>query len=283
VVLNDLRDSALAYISTGQGDSRLGWFEWSAPQDASPTDINALAMANPNLGRRIDPEALLAKAERAVRKGGEALAGFKTEYMCISVRMLNPAIDPTAWSDCANEYASLDDVRDHVLVCVDVAPDSEHVTLCAAAPLPDGRIGVEVVAAWSTTDAARFELRPLLERVKPRAVAWFPSGPAAVLAPLLRPQVRNGQTRGPWDSIELKGLAVTEACQGLADLVLARKIVHPDNPLLNHHIGTAEKYNQGDGWRFVRRGAGHVDAAYAAAGAVHAVQTVPKRVKAQVW
>lgn len=288
VVLNDLRDSALRFIQTGLGDPRLGWFEWSAPEGSSPTDIHALAMANPNLNRRIDGEALLAKGERAMKKGGEALTGFKTEYMCISVRMLNPAIDPTSWSECADQFGSLDDVRDRVMACVDVATDSEHVTLCAAAELPDGRIRVEVVAAWPNTDAARFELRSLLERVKPRVVAWYPSGPAAALAPLLRSELRHdhGQGKrlgGPWESIELKGAAVTEACQSFADLVAVRRIVHPDDPLLNHHIGTAEKYNQGDGWRFVRRGAGHVDAAYAAAGAVHAVQTVPKRVKAQVW
>ena len=53
VVLNDLRASAL---DDPDDDPRLGIFEWSAPPDADPLDIDALAMANPNLGRRLDGE-----------------------------------------------------------------------------------------------------------------------------------------------------------------------------------------------------------------------------------
>ena len=68
---------------------------------------------------------------------------------------------------------------------------------------------------------------------------------------------------------------MAEACQGLADLVAARRVIHPDDPLLNAHIAGAQKYWTGDSWRFVRRGAGHVSAAYAFAGAVHAALTVP--------
>jgi hypothetical protein len=48
--------------------------------------------------------------------------------------------------------------------------------------------------------------------------------------------------------------------------------VHGGDALLNGHLGGAKKYHSGDGWRFVRRGTGHVDAAYAAAGAVHVLR-----------
>jgi hypothetical protein len=97
VVLNDLREAALTYIETGEGDDTLCLLEWSAPEDADPLDLQALAMANPNLGRRIDPRALLGDARKAVAKGGEVLTGFKTECMCIRVRQLDPAVDPGAW------------------------------------------------------------------------------------------------------------------------------------------------------------------------------------------
>jgi len=68
---------------------------------------------------------------------------------------------------------------------------------------------------------------------------------------------------------------VAQACQGLADLVTGRQVLHPGDPLLDAHIAGSKKLHQGDGWRFVRRGAGHVDAAYAAAGAIHVALTVP--------
>ena len=281
VVLNDLRESALKFVETGQGDPRLGLFEWSSPEDADPRDIGAVAQANPNLGRRLDPEPLMAAARRAVAKGGVALSGFKTEKMCIRVRMFDPAVDPSAWSDCRDPDGTLDAVRGRVAACLDVAPDSAHVTLCAAAVLDDGRVRVEVVAAWTSTEAARDELGPLLERVNPRVMAWFPSGPAAALGPVVRPVqeldhhgkvVKRPDARG---YVELTGAAVMELCQSFADLTKAGRILHPDDPLLNNHVGGAQKLMSGDGWRFVRRGAGHVDAAYAAAGAVHAALTVP--------
>jgi len=281
VVLNDLRESALKFIGTGDGDPRLGLFEWSAPEYADPTDLKALAQANPNLGRRLDPEPMVAAARRAVAKGGVALSGFKTEKLCIRVRMFDPAVDPTAWGNCRDTGGTLDELRDRVVCCVDVAPDSAHVTLMAAAALGDGRVRIECVTAWSSTEAARAELEDWLYRIGPRVVAWFPSGPAAVLAPLLRPaELREPdgevvEVETPWEFRELKGTAVSEACQGFADLVLAGRVLHPDDELINDHVGGAQKYQQGDGWRFVRRGAGHVDAAYAAAGAVREALLLP--------
>jgi hypothetical protein len=52
-------------------------------------------------------------------------------------------------------------------------------------------------------------------------------------------------------------------------------VLHPDDPLLNAHIAGTSKLRTGDGWRFARKGAGHVDAAYAAAGAVRLARTLP--------
>ncbi|MBM0274127.1 hypothetical protein [Micromonospora tarensis] len=100
IVLNDLRESALAFIERGEGDGDVMLAEWSAPEDADPFDLAALAQANPNLGTRKNARKLLANARRAVARGGRALNGFKTEHMCIRVKVMNPAIDPGAWKRC---------------------------------------------------------------------------------------------------------------------------------------------------------------------------------------
>jgi hypothetical protein len=102
-----------------------------------------------------------------------------------------------------------------------------------------------------------------------------------VLAPVLRPVKRaNGKpAKVPYEYVEITGNQVIEACMGFADLVAARRVVHPDDPLLTSHVVAVQRLKQGDGWRFTRLGAGHADAAYAAAGAVHTALTVPFKPK----
>ncbi len=255
VVLNQLRDAALA-----SRDPSIGLFEWSAPDDCDLDDPRAWAQANPSLGHTI--------GEQAVRSalGTDPPEVFRTEVLCQKVDHLDTAVDVGAWKACADAQGSLRAQKDRVAACVDVAPDSAHVTLAAAAVTGDGRVRVQIIKAWRGTDEARFHLPGVLDELAPVQLAWYPSGPAAALAPVLR--ARPG-------SVELTGGKVGEACQGLADLAVARRVVHPGDPLLDAHVAGASKLHTGDGWRFVRRGAGHVDAAYAAAGACYTAQTMP--------
>lgn len=271
VVLNDLRAAAIEYIETGVGDPRFCLMEWSAPDDADPLDLAALAQANPNLGYRIDPEALLGDAARAVSQGGEALAGFKTENMCIRVRLLDPAIDPDHWKGCRDD-GDLAAVRSRVALCVDVSPDGQHVTLAAAAVLSDGRVRVELVADWSgpnAVDQFRQQRPDLLADIKPRAFGWLPAGPAATLAPDLADLVVPGMVIE-----EIRG-DTAAVCMGFAEQVAARKLAHSADQLLDAHVGQAERLRRGDTWVFSRKGGGHCDAAYAAAGAAHLARTLP--------
>jgi hypothetical protein len=277
VVLNDLREAALTYIETGEGDDTLCLLEWSAPEDADPLDLQALAMANPNLGRRIDPRALLGDARKAVAKGGEVLTGFKTECMCIRVRQLDPAVDPGAWARCLDP-GDLAAARSRVALCLDVAPDQLHATLAAAAVLPDGRTRVEVVQAWegvACTDRLRADLPALLARVRPQVLGWLPNGPAAVLAAdLAARKDRKGWPPPGVTVTEIKG-ELTAVCMGLAEQVTAVQVAHSGQGLLDAHALGAERLKRGDAWVFSRKGEGHVDAAYAAAGAVHLARTLP--------
>ncbi|MGL5909569.1 MAG: hypothetical protein ACRCZP_06180, partial [Phycicoccus sp.] len=158
-----------------------------------------------------------------------------------------------------------------------------------AAQLDDGRVRGEVAGAWSSTDEARRALPMLLLRLKLRALGHFPMGPGAVLGVDLadahgvsvgRKTVRQDAMREDAPGvIDLAGAAVTQLCQTLADLVLARQVLHPDDPLLNAHVGGSARHVAGDGWRFSRKGAGHVDAAYALAGAVHLARSLPPPAK----
>ncbi|WP_329069016.1 terminase [Amycolatopsis sp. NBC_01480] len=273
VVLDSLRTAALAFIESGEGDERLGLLEWSAPDGSRPTDVPALQQANPNLGYRLTLSSLLGDARRAEAAGGEELAGFKTESMCMRVPMLDPAIDAENWAECLDP-GDMRAARGRVALCFDVSIDGRHATLAAAAVLPDGRVRVEVVAAWDDMRGMHREMRGWVRRVVPRRFGWFPSGPAAAYAADLDD---NEQADWPPQRVEVAGIRaeVPAVCMGFAELVDAGQIAQSGDPLLDAQVPATEKLRQGDAWRFTRRGAGHCDATYAAAGAVHLARTLP--------
>lgn len=279
VVLDMLRDPALEYIETGEGDPRLGLFEWSSPDGAEPDDVEALAAANPNLnvpGHGPELEVLIADGRRAARAGGLELSGHRTEVMCQRVPRLDPAINAAAWRNCLDP-GDLSGARSRVALCLDVAPDGGHVTLVAAAVLPDDRVRLEVVAAWESTAEARAKLPGLVATIKPQVFGWFPDGPAAALAADLADRRKQGRRAWPPSGVTVEAIRsdVAAACMGLAEQVGAARIAHSDDPLLNAQIGGAEKLKRGATWVFVRSGDAHVDAVYGAAGAVHLARTLP--------
>lgn len=293
VVLNATRDTALAQIAAAAPpEDPIGLFEWSAPEGCDVLDPAGWAAANPALGYLITVAKIRAKAERvAASSDPEEIAGFRTEVLCQRVPRLDAAVSPEAWSACASAD-TMDAVRDRVVLCLDVAPGGRHATLVAAAPLDDGRVRVEVVAAWTGPTAMkelRRDLAAHVRRVSPRAIGWFPNGPAAALAAELRrrragskpgaakPKLAHVLYGSPVEEITTEAAAV---CMGLAEQVAAGQVLHPADELLTSHVTGAEKLKRGDGggWVFSRKGEGHCDAAYAAAGAVHLARTLPPSV-----
>lgn len=262
VVLNSLRGKALA----GADDS-LGLFEYSAPDGSAADDREAWAVSNPALGYANG----ISEASLASALSTDPPNTFFTESMCMHVDALDSALDLGAWRLSADTSTNLGAVRSRVAACIDVAPDGAHTTLAGAAVLDGGKVRVEVFAAWDRIEDARRALPGLLAKIKPAAVGWYPSGPAAALGVTLR----------ALEAIELKGAEVTETCQEFGALVTSGQVVHGNDPLLNAHVAGTAKLHTGDGWRFARRGAGHVDGAYAVAGATRIARTLPPPPKAR--
>lgn len=273
VVLNQLREAALS----GR-DPSIGLFEWSGPDNCELDDWDAIRQANPGLGYTV--------SEAAIRT---ALATdppnvFRTEVLCQKVDQLDGAIDFEAWKACADPVGTMDAHRDGLAAVLDAAPDGKHYTLAVAARLADGRPRVELVADWTSTADVRRELGPTLEKVRPRAFGWFGGGPAGDIATILRPLAlkinKHPGERGELEVSEdgvISGGRVAEACMEFAGLVRGRGLVHAGQELLDTHVRGASKLASGDGWRFTRRGEGHCDAAYAAAGAVKVLSGMPAR------
>lgn len=280
VVLHSLRDRAHEFIETGEGDERLGIFEWSAPEGSDVMDEGAWAMANPNLGRRLDPSVIRGQALMA-KRGGKEEASFKTEVLCIRVKTMDGAVDPNAWADCFLA-GNLDVTKDRIALCVDISLDGLHATLAAAAVQEDGRTRVRVVDKWEGTDATR-QLRAalprLVEKIRPKALGWFPNGPAATFAAELKDRKKSGRHYNwppAWLDVKEIRDEISAVCMGLSTLVRDGQVIHNDDEMLTDHVTGASRLWTGDTWKFQRRGGvGYCDGAYAAAGAVHLARTLP--------
>ena len=284
VVLHAWREAALAFIRDGEGDRRLGMFEWSAPDGADPTDPAALLQSNPSCGIRTDLEMLIGQGARAKAAGGAELASFRTEILCQRVNLLEPAIDPDRWLDCADdEPPNLAEHRGRVALCLDVSLDETHATLVAAAEL-DSVVHVEVVKQWDDMATAMLELPGIVEKVRPAKFGWFPAGPAAALTTALSER-KNAVNRWPPRRTELEEIRgeLAACCMGFAALVRSGKVRHsPENgPLLTAHVTATQRTPRGDAWVFGRRDSGGpIDATYAAAGAAHLARLI--RVRPQI-
>lgn len=288
VVLNSLRDRAVQEITDGAtADTDLCLIEYSAPDGADPEDVDALAQANPNLGRRKPLAPLLRAARRAKAAGGEQLAGFKNEHMCIRERVGNPAIDLTKWAECGADGIDLALHRARVALALDVALDGLHATIVAAALLDDDLVHVDPVRAWSgpaCTAMLRAALPDVVRQVRPRVVGWLPTGPAASVAAALAERAGRKELRWPPAGVKLAPITTELAavCMGLAELVKTSGLRHPRSPLLDAHVESTERRYVGDRWIFERRrgpdGApvgGPIDGTYATAAAVHLARTLP--------
>jgi hypothetical protein len=268
IVLNHLRSAAL----TG-ADPSIFIAEWSAPDGCELNDKQAWAQANPGLGHTVSEQAI------ASALATDPPGVFRTEVLCQRVDTLDPAIDPAAWRDCRDPEGSLAHSRGRIMFALSVSEDNEHATLAASALLDDGRVRVEIIGAWTSdpakgtaTTQARAELRELGLAIRPAVFAFRPGTTAAVIVAELTGE--DGRALGAHPE-PVSGNRLAESNQGLADLVSSRRVVHPGDPLLDAHIKGAQKQVTANGWRFQRTGAGHVNAAEAAADAVHAAVTFP--------
>lgn len=264
VVLNDLRESGLAFLATGVGDDRLGLFEWSAEENANPLDLGALAQANPNLGRRIDADALLALARRAVEKGGRVLAGFRTEVMCQRVKTLEP--QPIPVEEWIARTVPGSAIEGSPVFTVEVSWDRTSAAIAACGLNADGVPHVELVMFADGTEWVVPELVRLDREHSPDGIALDPGGPAGSLLPDLDEA-----------ALEVRKIKLTELKQGTGgfyDAVLRGPLAHLDDEVLLRALETSVKRPVGDGWVLDRRRSGPYVAALNAVVMAHWLESV---------
>jgi hypothetical protein len=284
VVLNDERDAAIKFIETGEGDERTGLFEWSAPDGASPLDVDALAQANPNLGRRVNLDGLLSQARKAVLKGGDKLAGFRTESMCQTVPMLEHEIEPEAWDELADPDSQ---IVGRPAFSVETALDQSAACIGSSGWRNDGLVHTEVIDDRPGTAWVPERFVELVRRWRPLMIALDPSSPAAFLAAPIRKALREAKL----DEDIVHTMTAAELAAsfgGLKAHANERTIRHLGQPQVRAALAEATTRPVGDGGKaWGRRRSGRdireLVAATSAAWALLEKQPDPPKRAPEVW
>jgi len=224
---------------------RLVWVEWSNPANVDPTDPDAVARANPALGRRIGME--FVEAERAALPHQmfmvERLGVWKSQSLSAKI--------PLHLWDRVQREVSPDPVG--VAFGVDVPPDRGSGAIAVASPTEfrlDGR-GFDK-AAFQCELADR---RLGTEWIIPRCIelhdrygdpvfVFDAAGPAASLVPELEAAGLNVVTTGARE--------YALACGRLFDAVVNATAFHSGQPELTTAVMGAQTRRLGDAWAWSR-------------------------------
>ena len=158
-IVAGLGDSETIADSSADG-SALGIFEWSAPPDADPGDIDAWAQANPSLGYTIELSTL--KAAYA----DDPADVFKTECLCQWVTAsITPPFPIGAWEAGKDDSSCI--AKDAPLwFGIDVSADRSHTSIAVCGKREDGdwhveligyRSGIGWLVKWLQERASRYK------------------------------------------------------------------------------------------------------------------------------
>ena len=281
VVLDSLRAPAIQFIETGEGDHRLGLFEWSAPDGADPTNVDALAAANSNLGHRLDPEAL--QADAAAREGGGRGGTDGVPHGgAVPARHAHGPGDRAGRLEGQRHGRAARPRRVPALRGAVRGRGARRLTRHAGGRRRAGRRDPH----GGRRALGRLRLHEGVARRAaghraPREAAGAAAGSRTARPPRSLPTSPRRRGRGAgcgrragsswWRSPPRR----PRSQWALAEVVRSGELVHPKDPLQTAHVEAAQKLWHGDRWVFVRRGTGAIDGAYATAGAVHLARTLP--------
>jgi len=226
------------------GDAHLAYAEFSAPDDADPTDVAALAQANPALGIRITLDYL--EAERVTFLASGSTAEYLMERLSIwpEVAALGSLIPLEEWKRCLDPDSAYPDGVRHAMG-VAISPKRDWASVAIAWYRPDGSTHVQVVRHDPGTD---WLLPYLVERVAARAplsLVVDQMGPAGTLLAAMGAaglKVRATDTA-----------AYKSACAGFVDSVKYARIRHRGQQPLTDAAAGVKEHRVGDSFVYARR------------------------------
>lgn len=226
-----------AVLGRSGEEKDLAHFEWCAPLDAAPDSLEAIAAANPALGRlRVDWVMEELRGMLPEDYGREVLGWWREDE--------TPSpFPPGAWDALA--YQGHLEVDGTPCFAVDITPARDHSTIVVAANTMAGRPLVEIEATQGGTSWVVPRLQKVLEQ--------YPGAPVIV-------------DRAAWsatlvDDIRAAGIGVHEtnaaevstAAGQFLEAVLEGKFFHRGDPRLTTAVEGARQRPIADRWGWDRR------------------------------
>jgi len=230
-------------------DSPTAFFEWSADDDADPTDPATWRACIPALGHTITERTIRAELDKAQRANKLDIfrRAFLNQWTEIPVLDEEVAkVIPIEWWDrCIDERSKVDGQR---VFAVDVTPDRATTAIVVVGSSTRGGVHVETVEhrPGQGSEWAVGRLVELCEKWPAKAVTAHLGGPVGSLEASLRAAV--GDKFHPISDRELY-----QACGMLHDGIRDGTLSHLGDPSIKAALGGAAKSDSGDSWRWSRR------------------------------
>ena len=237
-LLAGLREQGMS----GEAD-RLAYYEWSAPDDADPADVDSWYEANPALGYRISEEYVRDEFDTFMSSGAEE--EFKRERLGIWARLDSGSLFEDGVWESLRDPESVP--SEQLLFGVDVAPARDSATISVVSMRPDGVVHVEPIKTDAGTDWLTDDLRVLQQKWKPRATVAIAGSATESLVPLWkRAGVRVHLLKFP---------QYKQACGTFFDLVKQGKVAHTGDAILSAAVAGAKQQWAQDrsSWYWSRR------------------------------
>lgn len=268
VVLNRIREQAMAAVAAPGSDPTLHYAEWSAKPERDTSDRDGWAEANPALGLLIDESTL------AARYKSDPPNVWRTEALCQWVDVLDSPWPPEAWADCYEAGLELDPTMPTFLA-IDVTPDRKHAALVAVQQRPDDILTAHLLDTWDAEGAiddlkVAGTVAAAARKIGARVVAFDRWTAAGIASRLAGAGIPVGDCSGP---------AFSQACDELLGAMVSGRLRHAGQATLTEHVlSTAKKFTADGGWRIIRaKSSGPVAGAVALAMATHfAVEPLPR-------
>ena len=240
VVLNQMQDNATNAIKSQRTNSTsVAIFEWSGEPKCDLNDRQQWARANPAMGYTLTEDAIQAAMDSMTE------AGFRTEHLCERVESIEAGVIPyETWRDLADLQAQFEG---EVTLALDVAWDRSAASLAVAGYDSEGRYLIEVVARRAGVDWVSPWLAERLESDwwDGRLALQARGAPVSALAEGLRDL--------GIEILEWGGPELSAGTGRFYDYVMAGRLRHLGQPVLDAAARVAKSKVAGDAWWFDRK------------------------------
>jgi phage terminase large subunit-like protein len=234
-----------------EADVRRGtaYFEWSAPEDANPGDVEVWLSCMPALHRpdcepgcrkhTVTIAAIQAEYDKAMRAGKmpDFRRAYLNQWVPKPVDQESSMIDATTWSKLVDSPDV--PISSYPVFAVEMTKDQSMVSISSAGSTKAGKTRIEVAYHGSVFGAVDELARMVLEH-EPTQVILDPKAPAGSLIADIRKAGINLTT--------VSAQEFAQACGGFFNMATDGTLSHLSDPLLNGELEAAKTKNLGDAW-----------------------------------